>query len=234
MMEKLVYALWGVHDGLVEKAGAELLALDPNGLTVNVADRSIDMSAVVPAKDGDEVGATVAFWLDSIDDRGAYEAVLGSAADRIAGYLVTESVPLAYAARTWPDGERSPGVKQITMFDKRGDIDDSQFFARWHGSHTPLTFEVHPVCLYVRHAVARPVTEGAPRWRGIVEEGLPEVEDLTDPMRYFSAGGSPEALERNVKRVMDDVATFLDLESVESYPTAEYILRSPAGPVGPS
>jgi hypothetical protein len=29
-----------------------------------------------------------------------------------------------------------------------------------------------------------------------------------------------------VKRVMDDVATFLDLESVESYPTAEYILRS--------
>ena len=73
----------------------------------------------------------------------------------MAGYLVTESVPLAYDRRTWPDGERSPGVKQITMFDKRSDIDDAQFFARWHGSHTPLTFEVHPVCLYVRHAVAR-------------------------------------------------------------------------------
>jgi hypothetical protein len=144
----------------------------------------------------------------------------------MAGYLVTESVPLAYEQRTWRDGERSPGVKQITMFDKRADIDDAQFFARWHGSHTPLTFEVHPVCLYVRHAVARPVTDGAPRWRGIVEEGLREVEDLTDPMRYFSAGGSPDTLEHNVKRVMDDVSTFLDLETVESYPTAEYILRS--------
>jgi hypothetical protein len=225
-MEKLVYALWGVHEGLVEKAGPELLALDPYGLTVNVVDPDVDMSAVVAMPDNDGVGATVSFWLDSLDARKPYEAVLGGAAAGIAGYLVTESVPLAYQDRSWPDGERSPGVKQITMFDKRPDIDDAQFFARWHGSHTPLTFEIHPVCLYVRHAVARAVTEGAPRWRGIVEEGLREVEDLTDPMRYFSAGGSPEALERNVKRVMDDVSTFLDLESVESYPTAEYTLRS--------
>jgi hypothetical protein len=225
-LEKLVYALWGVREGLVEKAGAELLALDPEALTVNVVDPGVDMSAVVAAPEGDRVGATVNIWLDSLDLRVPYESVLGGASDRMAGYLVTESVPLAYEQRDWPDGERSPGVKQITMFDKRTDIDDSQFFARWHGSHTPLTFEVHPVCLYVRHAVARAVTEDAPRWRGIVEEGLREVDDLTDPMRYFSAGGSPDALEHNVKRVMDDVSTFLDLGSVESYPTAEYILRS--------
>ena len=224
-MEKLVYALWGVRDGFVEKRGPELLALDPRGLTINVLEPDVDMSAVVPDRGGDKVGATVGVWLDSLDDRNPYEAILGTAAERTAGYLVTESVPLAYQERTWPDGKRSPGVKQITMFDKRADIDDTHFFARWHGSHTPLTFEVHPVCLYVRHAVARAVTEGAPRWRGIVEEGLREVQDLTDPMRYFSAA-SPEELERNVKRVMDDVATFLDLESVESYPTAEYILRS--------
>ncbi len=228
-MEKLVYALWGVHEGLVEKTGSELLALEPRALTINVVDPEIDMSAVVPEPGGDKVGATTAFWLDSLDDRKPYEAILDAAADRIAGYLVTESVPLAYEQRRWPDGERSPGVKQITLFDKRGDIDDTQFFARWHGSHTPLTFEIHPVCLYVRHAVARAVTEGAPRWRGIVEEGLREVEDLTDPMRYFSGGGSQEVLDRNVKRVMEDVSTFLDLESVESYPTAEYILRSGPG-----
>ena len=224
-METLVYVLWDVPEGLVSRAGPELLALDPRGLTINVVDPDIDMSATVAVPD-QGVGATVDVWLDSLDDRGPYESVLGGAASRVAGYLVTESVPLAYETRTWPDGERSPGVKQITMFDKRADIDDAQFFARWHGSHTPLTFEVHPVCLYVRHAVARAVTDGAPRWRGIVEEGLCEVEDLTDPMRYFSAGGSPDTLERNVKRVMEDVSSFLDLESVESYPTAEYILRS--------
>jgi hypothetical protein len=228
-MEKLVYALWGAHEDLVEKAGPELLALEPDALTINVVDPDVDMSAVVPERGGDRVGATVGFWLGSLDRRGPFEEILNGITDRIAGYLVTESVPLAYARRTWPDGERSPGVKQVTMFDKRADIDDAQFFARWHDSHTPITFEVHPVCLYVRHAVARAVTEGAPPWRGIVEEGLRDVEDLTDPMRYFSAEVSPEALERNVKRVMDDVATFLDLESVESYPTAEYILRSLPG-----
>lgn len=224
-MEKLVYALWGVSDVLVERVGPELLALDPHGLTINVVDPAIDMSATVGVTDNG-VGATVGLWLDSLDDRGPFESVLGAAATRVAGYLVTESVPLGYESRTWPDGERSPGVKQITMFDKRPDIEDAVFFARWHGSHTPLTFEVHPVCLYVRHAVARAVTEGAPPWRGIVEEGLREVEDLTDPMRYFSAGGSPDTLEHNVKRVMDDVSSFLDLGSVESYPTGEYILRT--------
>ena len=224
-MEKLVYALWGVHEGLVENTAPELLSLEPHGLTVNIVDPEIDMSATVAVPDNG-VGATVNLWLGSLDDRGPYEAVLGGAADRVAGYLVTESVPLEYEQRNWPDGERSPGVKQITMFDKRSDIDDTQFFARWHGSHTPLTFEVHPVCLYVRHAVARAVTEGAPNWRGIVEEGLREVEDLTYPMRYFSAGDSPDTLEHNVKRVIDDVSTFLDLGSVESYPTAEFILRS--------
>jgi hypothetical protein len=224
-MEKLVYALWGVPDVLVERVGPELVALDPRGVTINVVDPAIDMSATVGVPDKG-VGATVGLWLDSLDDRGPYESVLGAAATRVAGYLVTESVPLAYEARTWPDGERSPGVKQVTMFDKRTDIEDDVFFARWHGSHTPLTFEVHPVCLYVRHAVARAVTEGAPPWRGIVEEGLREVEDLTDPMRYFSAMGSSDTLELNVKRVMDDVSSFLDLASVESYPTREYILRT--------
>lgn len=224
-MEKLVYALWDVPEGFVEDVGSELLTLDPHALTINVVDPEIDMSATVAVPDRG-VGATVGLWLDSLDERGPYESVLGGAGSRLAGYLVTESVPLPYQTRTWPDGEPSPGVKQITMFDKRADIDDARFFARWHGSHTPLTFEVHPVCLYVRHAVTRAVTEGAPRWRGIVEEGLSEVEDLTDPMRYFSAGGSPDTLEHNVKRVMEDVSSFLDLESVESYPTAEYILRS--------
>lgn len=220
-----MYALWDVPEGLVERVGPELLSLDPLGLTINVVDPAIDMSATVAVPDNG-VGATVGLWLDSLDDRGPLESALGGAAGRMAGYLVTESVPLAYQGRTWPDGERSPGVKQLTMFDKRADIDDAQFFARWHGSHTPLTFEVHPVCLYVRQAVARAVTDGAPRWRGIVEEGLRDVEDLTDPMRYFSAGDSPDALEHNVKRVMDDVSSFLDLGSVESYPTAEHILRT--------
>ena len=53
ILEKLVYALWGVREGLVEKTGAELLALGPEALTVNVVDPDVDMSAVVAAPEGD-------------------------------------------------------------------------------------------------------------------------------------------------------------------------------------
>jgi len=63
----------------------------------------------------------VSIWLDRYDDRAPYETLLGDASDRIAGYLVTESLYTDYGGnrfagpRTWPDGERSPGVVMVTL-----------------------------------------------------------------------------------------------------------------------
>ena len=51
-------------------------------------------------------------WLDCHDDRGPIESVLAGRADRLAGYLVTESIPTDYGdnewadVRDWPDGDR--------------------------------------------------------------------------------------------------------------------------------
>jgi len=61
---------------------------------------------------GAVVGTGIWVWIALVDavvgEPFRTFAVLGGVADKVAGYLVTESVPLAYDRRTWPDGERSP------------------------------------------------------------------------------------------------------------------------------
>ena len=45
---------------------------------------------------------------------------------------------------------------------------------------------------------------------------------FTDPMRWYKAEGSPETLQRNVKRMVESCKAFLDLDRVESHPMSEY------------
>ena len=53
-------------------------------------------------------------------------------ADRLAGYLVTESIPTDYgdnqwaATRDWPDGARSPGVVMLTLMEKPERMTDAE------------------------------------------------------------------------------------------------------------
>jgi hypothetical protein len=54
-----------------------------------------------------------------------------------------------------------------------------------------------------------------------VEEHFRALEDLTDPARFY---GGKEKLATNLKRVLDDVRTFLDLERVTSVVASETIL----------
>jgi hypothetical protein len=129
-------------------------------------------------------------------------------------------VPLRCPDRTWADGERSPGVTLWTAFPKPERIDDETFYARWYGSHTPLSFEVHPLWQYVRNAVARPLTSGAPAYRAIVEERFRTLEEILDMKRFF--GGDLA----NVERVMDDLAAFTDMASMNTTPMSEYVVRS--------
>jgi hypothetical protein len=136
---------------------------------------------------------------------------------------VTESVPRAYADRDWPDGARTPGVKLVTFFEKPARLADDEFFARWHGSHTPLSLEIHPMWSYVRHVVARVLTAGAPAWRGIVDEQFRTPEDLFDPARFY---GGPEVMKANMKRVLDDCRSFLDLDRIQTVVMSEYVLRT--------
>ncbi|MEO8605628.1 MAG: EthD domain-containing protein [bacterium] len=226
-MEKLVYLVWkrddvaieAFRDQLVGDVGRRILADGALGLTVNVSDLRGQVGKGQYMGEGKSLSACVSLWLDSVDARPPIDEALGAIASRLDSYLVTESMPLRCPDRDWADGTRSPGVTLWTAFPKPERLTDEGFFERWHAHHTPLSFEIHPLWEYTRNTVARVLTPGAPPYRAIVEERFRTLEDLTDPNRFF---GAPE----NIQRVLTDIATFIDFESINNAPMSEWILKT--------
>ena len=88
-------------------------------------DDDAQVPTMVPVPDDElPVRACVSIWVDAHDTRGAVRGDARRAGIRRAGYLVTESLYRDYGdnehapARDWPDGERSPGIMTLTIFDK--------------------------------------------------------------------------------------------------------------------
>ncbi len=229
-MEKLVYLLWKREEDaidrfrarLLEDAAPKLLSEGALALVANVSDLQEQLAPRSPfvVGEGRSISASVSLWLQSHDARSAVEATLSGVATRVHGYLVTESVPLRCPDRTWADGERSPGVTLWTAFPKPDRLSDEAFFAHWYGSHTPLSFEVHPLWQYVRNAVARALTPGAPAFRAIVEERFRGLDEILDLKRFFAGDLA------NVKRTLDDLAVFTDMATMNTTPMSEFVVKS--------
>jgi hypothetical protein len=242
-MEKIVYLLWnesGRADAdlaarLLGPTADALLALDPAGLTVDVADDEAAAVSLPLPPPADDPGpfALVSIWLGCHDDRAPFEAVLAPLAGRIAGYLVTESIPTDYGdnewatVRDWPDGERSTGVVMLTLMEKPDRLDDEAWYRHWYGTQTPMSTEIQPRIRYVRNAVARPLTVGAPPYRGIVEEAWPSAETVNDPMRFYLADGDDARLAERMNIMMTSVGAFLDFDRIRLAAMSEYLLKTP-------
>lgn len=228
-MEKLIYLLGNTEAGTVPRAvtplrdalletGTSLAAAGARRASVTVADlEDPDADRVYQANRSGLIDAKVSLWLESVDDSAAVESLLRPHAKRLAGYLVTESVPRAMPGPPAPTGGRSPGVTLVTTFPKPQRLDDETFYARWHGSHTPLSLEIHPLIHYVRNSVARVLTPGAPLFRAIVNESVATAAVAADPVQFF--GG-----EENQKRAIEDLLSFVDFESLSTVLMSEYIL----------
>lgn len=230
-MEKLMYLLsrpshreaGEFRDQLLDEIAPSLLTSEVAGLTLNVADVDALPGSIHLSDPAALLGASLSLWLDSLDGRGPIEERLASVCGRLAGYLVTESVPRDYAQRDWPDGERSPGVTLVAAFPMARGIDAETFFSQWQQHHTPLSLSLHPLTRYLRNSVARVLTPGAPPYQALVEERVADIQDLLDPMRFF---GSEEAQER----AFEHVQRFTDIDEMHTALMSEYILRSfPAG-----
>lgn len=173
--------------------------------------------------DGLVLSSGLTVWVDRLEQTDEVVDQLPHTA-RTSPYLLTESVPLEWAPRDWPDGVRSPGVSLLTTFPKLADIDHETFFARWHGSHSALTFDIHPIRRYVRNSVTRSLGQG-PLADAIVSESF-DMDDLLDPRRFYGVG-EPDLPWKDARTsINEDLVTFCDMARLQTAPTDEILLSS--------
>lgn len=218
---------------MVDDVGSALLALGPRGLVMDLDDEEADIPPPLPGPEAAEaVRAVVSVWLDTYDRRRPYEEVLEGVAGSVAGYQVLESLCTDYgdnrwsSPRDWPDGQRSTGVLTVATIEKPADRDLDEWLDYWHSTVSTVSARIQPRTRYVRNAVFRAVTPGAPPWRAIVEEGWPSAGDVTDPMRFYCADGDPARMEAHMKEMIDTIVAFTDLATLRSYTMSEWILQS--------
>jgi hypothetical protein len=233
-MEKLVYLVWerpsidpaALRKQYLEDLAPRLLAAGARGLQIDLDDDEAQLDSMVPVP-GDElpVRACVSIWMDALDRREPFEAILREVGVRRAGYLVTESMFREYDDRTWADGIRSPGVITLTIFDKPQNVDDETFYGHWYSHQSTMSEDMQPRVRYVRNAVVRGMTPGAPRLKAIVEESWPTVEHMTNLHTFFGASSNDE-LGENVRVMLDSTKLLYDPATMRNYVLSEYILKS--------
>ena len=177
------------------------------------------------------MGSSRCGWIRSSSgarSNGCWEAAAG----RLAGYSVVESMYRDYGGnqwaepRSWRDGERSPGVLTVALLQRHPDQSFDEWITRWHTRISPITEDIQPRTRYVRNAVFRAVTDGAPRLAGIVEEAWPSLEHVTDPMLFYCADGDPERMNANITQMIEEITAFVDLSTLRSVTMSEWILKS--------
>lgn len=227
-MEKLVYVLQCAQSGdggalreslcggaarAIRKAGGGEISIDVHDEHVRHGERVAIRHRKPP------ISAMVSFWLQNADDRGPAEAALAPLADELHGYLVAESRPMVH---TPPRGERAAGANLVTCITRKPGLDDETFFELWNHEHRKVAIETQSTSAYVRNAVFRCLTPGAPRFDGIVEETFP-IEALSDPLVWYDCSDQAE-YQRRLQRMVQSVTAFLDLSVIESVPMSEYYL----------
>ena len=128
--------------------------------------------------------------------------------------------------RSWPDGERSPGVTMVTLMEKPDRLTEDEWLTHWHTVQSPVSEAMQPRTRYVRNTVVRAVTPDAPPYRGIVEECWPTPEHITDPMLFYCAGDDAALMKANLSEMLGSVMAFLDLDRIRSITMSEYLLKS--------
>ena len=230
-MEKLIYALAGdapFRDGRGRRRAADLLAASgARGVTFNVADQG------PPTNGAPEVGyrAVVQLWLDSGRDAGrlAVEEALGAlGVPPVAGWVVTESVPLPDHRHPPGSGRRTPGFAQLAFLRRPDALDRAAWLDRWLNHHTEVAVATQSTFGYLQNVVARPLA-GDDGYEGIVEELFPAAA-RTDLSAFFDAVGDEERFGRNAGAMWESVSSFLPGGSAEVVWTSRYVMLSPFVP----
>jgi hypothetical protein len=230
-MEKVIVIIRGADSGdewchrLRGPVAEEILALGVPGLAINVRDSDVRHSLMTLTTLDPPATAAVSLWTQQSygDQINAAIAVLGQECERLAAYLVTESVPLAPPA-TRP-GQRTAGLANIALLRRPDRLDRETWLKRWQLDHTPVAIETQATFGYTQNAVVRALTPDAPVIDAIVEELFP-AEAVTDLQAFFGAADESD-LQQRLSRMIASTAAFGANENVDTVPTSRYVFRSP-------
>jgi hypothetical protein len=232
-MEKLVYVLWPTdgsdstqfNNALLTQVPTALHGSSASRIAVNIVDAdSVTAGGSVLTRFDTAPSAVISFWLPNSDDREACEKTFSSLCDKLAGYLVVESVPLVNTTHTAAAGQRTPGINVLALIECPDSMTHADWIAHWKGHHKRVALRTQSTYEYIRNEVVRALTDDAPAFAAIVEEGFP-TEALSDPMVWYAADGSQEKLEANFTAMMESVNAFLEIPRVESHPMSQYVLE---------
>ena len=233
-MEKVVYILWqppaeDLADWCAKLRGRvseQILATGAQGLQVNVSDNDVATAMLRLTSFDTPIMAVVSVWVDTVAGsmRSTVEQLLDSASAVLAGYLVTESVPMAVPPRSL--GARAEGFSNFAFLRRPDEFAPDAWLDRWQNHHTKVAIETQDTFGYVQNVVVRAVTPNAPPIDGIVEE-LFRAEALGDVHAFYGSGGDNAELARRLHLMMDSVATFGGERILDVVPTSRYVLRAP-------
>jgi len=239
-LSKIVYLLWGPkargsaqnRDILLETCAPALVEGGAGKLVLLIADPAAECRSPAPKLYlGPAIDAVVNLWVETMDYRKGLEAILDREGFRLAGYLVDESVYRDYGdnrhakPRSWPDGERSPGVVAVTLMERPPGLTREEWIRRWHGTMSPVSEEIQPRTRYVRNVVEMPLTPGALPFEGIVEEAWPSKKHVENYFLFYGARNIWE-LGRNMVRILRAVTSFLDLWKIRTTMMSEYFIKT--------
>lgn len=140
----------------------------------------------------------------------------------VGSYTVKEALPVHYE-KSWSDGNVTPGICLLTLFNQKKNISYEHFINIWHNSHTPLSLKLHPLWSYNRNVVIENGQGNIEKWDGIVEEHVQNKKELLNPFLFF---GRPGRIIQNMIAVYKDTKAFIDYPSMQPYLTQEYHIKS--------
>jgi len=230
-MEKVIVTLRAATaddewtDRLCGPVATALLDLDVPGLIINVRDAPVRDSLMTLTTLDPPVQALVSLWVEQHYGEQVRRAldVLEPAAEQLAAYLVTESVPMPPPAS--PPGARAPGLANIALLRRPADMDESTWLTRWHRDHTPVAIATQSTFGYVQNYVVRALTEDAPALSAIVEELFP-IEAATSLHAFFGAADDADLHDRLGKMVVSTTAFGANV-NIDTVPSGRYVFASP-------
>ena len=230
-MEKVIITLRGADANetwcsrLRDEVVAEFLDMGVPGLAVNVRDDAVRESLMTLTTLDPPVVGFVTLWTQQSygDQVRSAIARLATECDDVAAYLVTESVPMP--PPNTPPGERTPGLANVALIRRPGDLDAATWRQRWHIDHTPVAIETQSTFGYTQNEVVHPLTPGAPVINAIVEELFP-IDAISDLHAFFGAADDADLRDR-MERMVASTAAFGANRDVDTVPTSRYVFRTP-------